>query len=128
MAEERYNKIRDVLNAPFDIEIHKATFINYLELIIDEEGTPHYAVPSHTEFMMQKGMEKYNTDRQGLLDILDKYEEEHPDELGLGLANLCKMLDCIGIWKDFYMGSPNEKQKETMVRLHNEGLYYGSLS
>lgn len=36
-----------VLRSPFDIETHKATFVNYLEVCIDEGGTPHYAVPSH---------------------------------------------------------------------------------
>lgn len=45
-----------VLRSPFDIETHKATFVNYLEVCIDEGGTPHYAVPSHQEWLVRKLM------------------------------------------------------------------------
>lgn len=38
-----------VLNGPFDIETHKKTFKNYLEVIILENGRIVYAVPSHQE-------------------------------------------------------------------------------
>ena len=37
------------LYCPFDIEKHKKTFINYLEVVILEDGTIEYAVPSHQE-------------------------------------------------------------------------------
>ena len=33
-----YKEQQRVLNSPFDIETHKRTFINYLEIIIDSEG------------------------------------------------------------------------------------------
>lgn len=45
-----------MLRSPFDIETHKATFVNYLEVCIDEGGTPHYAVPSHQEWLVRKLM------------------------------------------------------------------------
>ena len=43
---------QDVLHAPFDLEIHKKTFIDYLEVIIRPDGTVEYAVPSHLYKLM----------------------------------------------------------------------------
>ena len=37
------------LGSTFDIEQHKAKYKNYLEVIIDANGTIMYAVPSHQE-------------------------------------------------------------------------------
>ena len=37
------------LNSEFDIEQHKQTFINYLEILIEANGHVVYAVPSHIE-------------------------------------------------------------------------------
>ena len=34
-----------VLHSPFYVETHKKTFKNYLEVMIDEDGIVHYAVP-----------------------------------------------------------------------------------
>lgn len=45
---EEYN-----LYCKFDIQKHKETYKNYLEVIIDEEGSIHYAVPSHQEFLIR---------------------------------------------------------------------------
>lgn len=42
MKKEKYT-----LYSKFDIDKHAETFINYLEVIIDENGVVHYAVPSH---------------------------------------------------------------------------------
>ena len=40
----------EVLHSPFNIETHKKTFINYLEVVITSDGVIHYAIPSHQEF------------------------------------------------------------------------------
>lgn len=37
----------DILYQPFDIEVHKENFINKLEIVILEDGSAVYAVPSH---------------------------------------------------------------------------------
>lgn len=37
----------EVLNSPFQINLHKSTFTNYLEVIIHLDGKIVYAVPSH---------------------------------------------------------------------------------
>ena len=34
---------------PFDAEKHKAKYSNYLEVLILEDGTVVYAIPSHQE-------------------------------------------------------------------------------
>lgn len=36
-----------VLNSPFNAEVHKNTFTNYLEVVIYPGGQVEYAVPSH---------------------------------------------------------------------------------
>lgn len=54
-----------VLHSPFDIKVHKQTFINYLEVVISPEGVVEYAVPSHVEKLLQIFMSKYSfTDRE----------------------------------------------------------------
>ena len=50
---------RIVLHSPFDIKVHKQTFINYLEVVISPEGIVEYAVPSHVEKLLQIFMSKY---------------------------------------------------------------------
>lgn len=42
----------------FDLEKHKKTFINYFETIINPDGTIEYAVPSHSEIVIRKYLEK----------------------------------------------------------------------
>lgn len=37
------------VHSDFDIQKHKETFIDYLEVIIDVNGRIMYAVPSHQE-------------------------------------------------------------------------------
>ena len=37
----------EILHSPFDMKTHKENFINYLEVIILENGTIEYAIPSH---------------------------------------------------------------------------------
>lgn len=53
---------QEVLHSPFDIETHKQTFVSYLEVVISPEGTVEYAVPSHSDklveiFAKQKGFD-----------------------------------------------------------------------
>ena len=52
------NKQSEVLRNPFNVKIHKETFINYLEVIINPDGVIEYAVPSHIEKVYEKYMEK----------------------------------------------------------------------
>ena len=87
-----------VLRSPFDIETHKATFVNYLEVCIDEGGTPHYAVPSHQEWLVRK-----------LMDAL------------------CEMTRCVAVWNDCALGRCNARQRLALRRLKEAGLYRGGM-
>ena len=39
----------------FDLEKHKQTYVQYLEVVILEDGTVEYAVPSHQEKLIEIG-------------------------------------------------------------------------
>ena len=43
---------QEILHGPFNIETHKKTFIDYLEVIIRPDGIVEYAVPSHMYKLM----------------------------------------------------------------------------
>lgn len=48
----------------FDMECHKNTFTNYLEVVIGENGKIMYAVPSHQEKLIKLACEKLNVTRE----------------------------------------------------------------
>ena len=51
------------LYSEFDIQKHKDTYINYLEVVILQTGRIEYAVPSHQEKMIRIGMNKRKCSR-----------------------------------------------------------------
>ena len=111
----------DVLYQPFDIEVHKKEFINYLEVVIDEHGTVHYAVPSHQEKLIQMACMKHWMTRDELNDAC-------PESYYFDFITwLCIMSGCVSIWNDFMRGQANEKQVETIEKLKREGLYHGPI-
>lgn len=116
---------REVLNSPFDIETHKKTFINYLEIVIDSKGVCHYAVPSHNgvlEKMVLKnrGIEFDDYDFYGKVSDLcpREYWSDYPEWL-------CKETGCIMVWGETtnkVLGKPNAKQLDTLKELERNGL------
>lgn len=104
------------LHSKFNLELHKKTFVNYLEVCIDEEGNIHYAIPSHQEFLINYACKKRNISRKKLNDLcpIDYYADF--------VEWLCQITNSIAVWNFKYMGNPNEKQKETLQLLINEGL------
>lgn len=48
MTQDKYD-----VYSKFDLEKHKQRFENYFEVIIEEDGMIHYAVPSHQEFFQK---------------------------------------------------------------------------
>lgn len=111
-----FERQQEVLHSPFDIRTHKATFINYLELIIRPDGTPEYATPSHL-MKLAAIYGKY-------LD--DIYEECVQSPCGLdGIDYLCRQTGCIAVWEDHIEGIPNDAQTATLRKLIAEGLYKG---
>lgn len=109
-------RMQEVLHSPFDIRTHKATFINYLELIIRPDGTPEYATPSH----MMKLAEIYGKSMD------DIYEEYYQAQLGQdGIDYLCAKTGCIAVWNNHVQGLPNKAQTSTLLKLRDDGLYTG---
>lgn len=108
-----------VLRSPFDIEMHKATFVNYLEVCIDEGGTPHYAVPSHQEWLVRKLMRLRGFVEQGQAwDVLP----------ACGCMDaLCEMTRCVAVWNDCALGRCNARQRLALRRLKEAGLYRGGM-
>lgn len=112
-----------VLHSEFNIETHKNTFINYLEVIIDDEGKIMYAVPSHMERLIEIYMERYNVTRE---EIICKLTYEPSWEYGLDMsAWLCEKLHCICVWFDCYKGKPNQIQLNKLKTLRLSGVYSG---
>ena len=104
---------------PFDIETHKATFVNYSEVRIDEGGTPHYAVPSHQERLVRKLMRLRGFVEQGQArDVLP----------ACGCMDaLCEMTRCAAVWNDCALGRCNARQRLALRRLKEAGLHRGGM-
>lgn len=67
MALSNYSQY-EVLHRPFDIETHKKTFINYCEVVILEDGTIEYAVPSHEQKLLEVVAKKHGMTKQEIID------------------------------------------------------------
>lgn len=115
MTEREYN-----VYCEFDIQKHKEVYKNYLEVIVDEEGKIHYAVPSHQEFLIRRGCKNLNVSRKVLNLLCPK--RFHYDFV----TWLCKVSKCVAVWNDRIMGySYAEAQVKTLKRLKRAGLYHG---
>lgn len=102
----------------FDIEKHKETFINYLKVVIHPDGSIHYAVPSHQEYMAN-----YICKRDGItreeLDGMVPYEYYTDFRYWL-----CMKSGCVEVWNnsvEFY--KPTRAQIESLKRLEESGLF-----
>lgn len=110
---------QEVLNSPFNIATHKATFIDYLELIILPDGTPVYAIPSH----QMKLMSIYGKSPDAI------YAEYLNEQTGLDAVEyLCRKTNCVSVWCGFMQGVPNPAQLATLHQLKDAGLYQGELT
>jgi hypothetical protein len=110
---------QSILRSPFNIETHKITFINYLEIVILEDGTVMYAVPSHQEKLISLACEKLNVTREELNELCPK--EYYFDFM----TWLCKISGCVALWNSHRIGTANEQQLETIKQLAEEELYHG---
>lgn len=116
---QHVDRTQEVLNSPFDIDTHKATFIDYLELILLPDGTPVYAVPSH----QMKLMSIYGKSPDEI------YAEYLQEQTGLDAVEyLCRKTNCVSVWCGFMQGVPNPAQLATLHQLKDAGLYQGGLT
>lgn len=108
-----------ILQQAFNIETHKKTFNDYLEVIILEDGTITYAVPSHQEKLIVLACEKLNIERDELYDLC-------PKEYYFDFMNwLCKITGCVSLWNNHMAGRASTLQQKSIQQLIDERLYYG---
>ena len=76
----------------FDLEQHKKTFRNYLEVIIHPDGTVHYAIPSHQEYLIKYACREQACSRETLYNSC-------PKEYYFDVSTwLCKITKCVSVW------------------------------
>lgn len=101
-----------VLNGPFDVDTHKATFTNYLEVVVFPNGRICYANPSHIDVMKRAY-------RMGGGDP----DADCPREYWCDYDGwLMRETGCVCVWTGGYMGEPNEMQAEALKMLVDAGL------
>ncbi len=106
-----------ILNGPFNAVIHKKYFHDYLEVIIDAEGIVHYAVPSHSEWLIKRACEKLSLHRE---ELFDKCPPEYYFDV---IDWLTKITDCVAVWDNSFTGHLNEHQYNTLKYLESEKLF-----
>lgn len=112
--------ITEILNSSFNLELHKKTFINYLEVVISPKGTIYYATPSHNAALERVLMNMLKINIKELWQLCPKEYQYNYNEW------LCFKSGYIMVWgkpNSFIVGVPNEKQQETLEMLKKEGLY-----
>ena len=121
MGEEKYD-----LNSKFDFNKHKETFINYLEVLILEDGAIEYAVPSHQGKALELACKKLNKTKQEIEDMCPR--EYYADYL----MWLLRLTNSVSVWgtsaEHFIMYDKiNDKQIKSLKRLKKHGLYKGKI-
>lgn len=106
----------------FDIEKHKAKYIDYLEVVILEDGTIEYAVPSHQEKLISIACEKKGIDRKTFVDSV-------PVERYLDFMEwLLEETGAVAVWNEYVACKKVTKKQIGMLRkLKMNGLYRGAI-
>lgn len=106
----------------FDIKQHKATFTNYLEVIITRDGTVLYAVPSHQGKAMSLAVEELGKTEEEIADMCPK--EFYFDYL----TWLLSLTGSAAVWSTLIMApSLTKAQVATLRRLKMAGLLKASI-
>lgn len=104
----------------FDLQKHKETYINYLEVILFPDGHIEYAVPSHQEKLIRICCEKLNVSRETLFEMCP------PDYFFDVCTWLCTISGCVSLWTDHYIASDEnpltQEQMDTINLLRSEDL------
>ena len=106
----------------FDAEKHKKKYVNYLEVLILEDGKVVYAVPSHQEKAIAIACERHGISREKLIASC-------PAELYFDYMTwLLEMANAVAVW-NFGVEAPrvNRMQVGTLRRLKMAGLYKGQI-
>lgn len=106
----------------FDAEKHKETFVSYLELVILENGSIEYAVPSHQEKAIKLACDKLKVSREELEGLCPR--EWWCDYL----AWLLKISGAVAVWENrAYYSTISQKQISVLKSLKLQGLYKGPI-
>lgn len=109
----------------FDIEKHKQTYIDYLEVLILENGKIVYAIPSHQAKAEELCCEKLGISRQELLAMCPR---EYWCDYLTWLLTIC---GAVSVWNTLYATGKNglnAKQRAVLRRLKLNGLYRGKVA
>lgn len=71
MGLSSYEEQMKVLHGDFDFDTHNKTFTDYCEVVILEDGKIEYAIPSHTEKLIEVTCKKFDLTRQQFLEMTD---------------------------------------------------------
>ena len=109
----------------FDIEKHKQTYINYLEVLILEDGKVVYAIPSH-----QMKAESLCCEQLGITqkELSAMCPREYWADYLTWLLNQC---GAVAVWNGFYQAGEsglNDRQRTSLKRLKLHGLYKGAIN
>ena len=108
------------LQSDFDVYKHVIRFPHYLEVIIDNKGKVHYAVPSHQEKLIRVACDKFNCTREQLNEMCP------PEYYFDFLQWLLIQTDCVSVWTQFIQYHKLYKaQYETLQTLKSCGAYEG---
>ena len=120
MSRKVYDTTK-ILQGKFNLETHKEAFVNYLEVVILEDGTVEYAVPSHQEKLVKIATKKLGVTKQKLYDMC-------PPEHYFDVCRwLCEITSCVSVWNEYHIGTPNEVQQWVLQNLKYHGLYRGEV-
>lgn len=112
--------------SPFDIKKHKETYINYLEVLILEDGTIEYAVPSHQEKALEIACKKLNKTKQ---EIEDMCPREYYCDFLTWLLGITGSISVWGTSAEYFIvyKTINKKQIAMLKKLKKHGLYKGDI-
>lgn len=113
------------ISCDFDLEKHKQTYKNYLEVLILEDGKVVYAIPSHQMKAEELCCEKLKL--RGQIELWDACPQEYCCDYMTWLLNTC---GAVAVWNEFYKvgeSGLNDRQRTTLKRLKLHGLYRGHI-
>ncbi|MNV39758.1 hypothetical protein D3C71_1313480 [compost metagenome] len=95
----------------FDLHLHKLNFMNYFEAILLPSGEVVYAVPSHTEKLIQI----YGVPKDLLYNLIPVSDSP--------IRWLLERTNCLALWSKGYYGDVRTKEQKLMLeKLIHEGL------
>ena len=89
--------------------------------MIESNGHVLYAVPSHQELAIKLACAEKNMTRQELSDFCPQSHYGDFMEWLLGITG------AIAVWNDFYVGEPNDAQKQKLHEMKCAGIYKGKV-